>query len=74
MSAEKTKRDVVLELAKGGGATDYVPAAFFLHFAPEYRSGTAAVRKHEEFFRFTGMDLVKIQFELPWPQVPIERP
>ncbi len=30
--------------------------------------------KHLEFFRFTGMDLVKIQFEHPMPSVEVARP
>jgi uroporphyrinogen decarboxylase len=47
------------------GRTDpgYTPAAFFLHFAKEYKDGVAAARKHMEYFRATDMDFVKIQFE-----------
>jgi len=32
------------------------------------------VDKHLEFFRFTGMDFVKIQFELPMPAINIQKP
>jgi uroporphyrinogen decarboxylase len=74
MSVSKSKRDIVLDLVRGGSSVDYVPAAFFLHFPPEFRGGDAAVRKHEEFFRSTGMDFVKIQFEVPFPQVQIDTP
>ena len=30
--------------------------------------------KHLEFFRTTGMDFVKIQFEHPMPRIDIKRP
>ena len=43
------------------------PAAFFMHFDPAYHRGRAAVKKHSEFFRATGMDLLKIQYENPQP-------
>jgi len=51
-----------------------VPAAFFLHFDPSFHRGRAAVDKHLEFFRFTGMDLLKIQFEHAMPSVEIRDP
>lgn len=34
-----------------------------MHFPADYHQGPAAVQKHLEFFRFTGMDFVKVQFE-----------
>lgn len=61
------KRDVMLSLLEG--TPDYVPAAFFLHFGPEFHSGRAAVDKHLEYFRTTGMDFVKIQYEQKYPQL-----
>ncbi|HLK59842.1 MAG TPA: uroporphyrinogen decarboxylase family protein, partial [Chthonomonadaceae bacterium] len=36
--------------------------------------GRAGVEKHIEFFRATGMDIVKIQYERPFPSQPISRP
>jgi uroporphyrinogen decarboxylase len=55
--------------------TDYIPAAFFMHFDDAYREGQAAVEKHLEFFRYTGMDFVKIQYEHSQPpSSPIRRP
>src|SRR5262249_42392302 len=58
-----------------GSARPYVPAAFFLHFPPEFREGQAAVDKHLEYFRFTGMDLLKIQYERTFPpQTQIQSP
>ena len=69
------KRDAVLSLLDPNAKPPYVPAAFFLHFDPEYHSGQAAVDKHLEFFRATDMDLVKIQYERTFPRIPaIKRP
>jgi uroporphyrinogen decarboxylase len=69
------KRDLLLNLVSGQTPPDYVPAAFFLHFDPAYHQGRAAVDKHLEFFRYTGMDFVKIQYEqrLP-PGPPVQEP
>lgn len=63
------KREVMLSLLDANGMPDYVPAAFFLHFGAEYHSGRAAVEKHLEYFRATGMDFVKIQYEKPYPRL-----
>jgi len=65
------KRDFVLSLVSPSYTRGAVPAAFFLHFDEQFRRGRAAIDKHLEFFRFTGMDIVKIQFELPMPHVDI---
>jgi uroporphyrinogen decarboxylase len=64
------KRDLVLELFDTSKAQSYFPAAFFLHFDPAYQRGEAAVNKHLEFFRYTGMDFVKIQYEHTFPYLP----
>lgn len=64
------KRDVVLALSKGSAPLPYIPAAFFLHFPPEYHAGQAAVEKHLDYFRHTGMDFIKIQYERTFPQIP----
>jgi uroporphyrinogen decarboxylase len=64
------KREVILGLADANRPLPYVPAAFFLHFPPAYHSGAPAVAKHLEFFRSTGMDFVKIQFESTFPPLP----
>jgi uroporphyrinogen decarboxylase len=71
----KNRREAVLSVLDASKPQEYVPAAFFMHFAPQYHSGRAAVERHLEFFRYTGMDFVKIQFELPYPRHPeIRRP
>ena len=53
----------MLQWLEGKPAPNYTPAAFFLHFGDEYKAGSAAARRHLEFFRHTDMDFVKIQFE-----------
>ena len=62
------KREMMLELISGNAPQDYTPAAFFLHFGPQYTEGRAAIERHLEFFRYTGMDFVKIQFEQGLPE------
>jgi uroporphyrinogen decarboxylase len=63
------KRDALLNLVQGQSPA-YVPAAFFLHFDPQYHKGQAAVDRHLAFFRHTGMDLVKVQYEQTLPPAP----
>jgi len=69
------KRDVLLNLLDPAKAQETIPAAFFLHFAPADHQGQAAVEKHLEYFRYTGMDFVKVQYERTFPPLPqIQRP
>ncbi|MFI5165905.1 MAG: uroporphyrinogen decarboxylase family protein [Thermoanaerobaculales bacterium] len=69
------KRDAVLSLLDSSKPEAYVPGAFFLHFEPSCHFGQAAVDKHLEYFRATGMDFVKIQYEAKFPQLSaIRRP
>ena len=71
----KNRREAVLAVLDASKPQETIPAAFFLHFDPHYHRGRAAVEKHLEFFRYTGMDFVKIQYELPFPLHPeIRRP
>jgi uroporphyrinogen decarboxylase len=63
-----SKRDTVLALL-GSEGPQTVPAAFFLHFDPMYHTGKAAVQKHLEYARATGMDIIKIQYEHRMPPV-----
>jgi uroporphyrinogen decarboxylase len=64
------KRDTVLNLIHGNTPPAFVPAAFFLHFDPAFHQGQAAIDKHLAFFRATGMDFVKIQYEQTVPPAP----
>src|SRR5215216_3932646 len=64
------KRDAMLSLLDETTVSSYVPAAFFLHFGAPYLTGRAAVDKHLEYFDYTGMDFVKIQYEKSFPKLP----
>jgi len=61
------KRDKILGLKENKVTLDYIPAAFFMHFDKEYFSGQAAINKHLEFYEYTQMDFVKIQYEQKQP-------
>jgi uroporphyrinogen decarboxylase len=75
MFAAKNKRDAVLALLDRNARQDYIPAAFFIHFDKAFHFGPPAVQKHLEYFRYTGMDFVKIQYERTFPPIPdIKRP
>src|SRR5215467_2233368 len=63
LAAPVNKRERMLRWLAGERAPNYTPAAFFLHFGNDYKAGSAAAKRHLEFFRFTDMDFVKIQFE-----------
>ena len=65
-----TKRDVMLSVADEFRPFPYIPAAFFLHFPPEYHFGRPAVEKHLDYFRQTNMDFIKIQYERTFPPIP----
>jgi len=75
MFAAKNKRDAVLALLDRNARQDYILAAFFIHFDKAFHFGPPAVQKHLEYFRYTGMDFVKIQYERTFPPIPdIKRP
>jgi len=63
------KRDQVLGLLDQSQSPSYIPAAFFLHFPRDCHRGQAAIDKHLEYFRHTGMDIVKIQYEFAFPRL-----
>ena len=64
------KRESLLNLLNPAKAQETIPAAFFLHFDPADHQGQAAIDKHLEYFRYTGMDFVKIQYERTFPHLP----
>ena len=64
------KRTAMLNLLDPASHPSYTPAGFFIHFPEEYRHGQAAIDKHLEFFHYTGMDFVKIQYEAGYPLQP----
>ncbi len=65
----KSKRDLMMAVLEMAAPQSYVPAGFFMHFGVK---GDAAVRTHLDFFRGTGMDFVKIQFDEQQLQLPPE--
>ena len=68
------KRELIFSVIDADSKPEIVPAAFFLHFDPVYHTGRPAVDKHMEYFRYTGMDFVKIQFELDFPRIEVNTP
>lgn len=67
------KRDTLLSLVHGRTPPAYIPAACFLHFDRAFHQGQAAIDQHLAFFRATGMDFVKIQYEQGVPAAPAIR-
>jgi len=61
------RRDLMLSLIYNEIVPETVPSAFFLHFDEAHKHGQAAIDRHLEFFRATGMDFVKIQYEQVQP-------
>jgi uroporphyrinogen decarboxylase len=73
--ATRNKREHLQALLGRQSDWDYVPAAFFTHFDKQSHTGQAAVDRHVEFFRYTGMDFAKIQYEHAFPKLDfIRRP
>ena len=68
--APTNKRTRMLNWLAGKPTPNYTPAAFFLHFGNDFKAGSAATRRHIEFFQKTDMDFVKIQFEQTYERQP----
>lgn len=56
----KSKRDLMMQVLDMSSKPTYIPAGFFMHFGV---TGDAAIKAHLEYFRATGMDFLKIQFD-----------
>ena len=69
-SIPKQKRDLILSLIHEDKPQEYYPAGFFIHFDKGYQTGEAAIQKHLEYFRYTDMDFMKIQYEKVFPKIP----
>ena len=75
VAAPANKRERMLQWLAGQTDPNYTPAAFFLHFGPEFKAGSAAATRHFQYFRQTDMDFVKIQFEQTYqPQEFLKQP
>lgn len=69
------KRERVLSILDKNEEQEYIPAGFFMHFDEECHQGQAVIDKHMEYYRYTGMDFVKIQYENSFPPIPaIKKP
>ena len=64
------KRERILQVLDQSRPNEYVPAAFFLHF--QNKLGHKAVQDHKDFYRATGMDFVKVFYEIAVPKVDIQ--
>lgn len=67
-----SKRELMYQLLDQSKPNSYVPAAFFMHFNDRF--GEKAVQEHVNFFKATGMDIVKIQYEVTVPRLDIRTP
>jgi len=65
------KRDAVFGLLSGDKTQEYYPVGIFKHFGKGHKFGDIAVKTHMEYFRFTGIDFVKIQYEQSFPRLDI---
>ncbi|MFC2124226.1 uroporphyrinogen decarboxylase family protein [Bacteroidota bacterium] len=69
------KREAMLSLINDNKKQDYYPGGFFIHFDREYHFGEPAINKHLEYFRYTDLDFIKIQYENIFPKIPgIQKP
>lgn len=68
-TAPVNKRERMLRWLEGKGEPGYTPAAFFLHFDEQHKVGSAAAKKHLEYFKYTDMDFLKIQYEQEYTPV-----
>lgn len=66
----QSKRERILQVLDQSRPNEYVPAAFFLHF--ENKLGRKAVQDHKDFYRATGMDFVKVFYEISVPKIDIK--
>ena len=68
-SGPANKRERMLQWLEGKSEPGYTPAAFFIHFDDKHKLGAAAASKHLEYFKYTNMDFVKIQYEQEYTPV-----
>lgn len=67
------KREVMQRFLSGTLNASYVPAAFFMHFGKDARTGENAINAHLRYFLSSDMDFVKIQFEQGYGRIRIEK-
>ena len=64
-----TRKGIMDSFVAGTLDPSYAPAAFFIHFGPDQKVGDPAVQAHLKYFRESGMDILKVQFEQGAPRI-----
>ena len=64
-----TKKEIMDSFVAGTLDPSYAPAAFFIHFGADQKLGDPAVQAHLDYFRESGMDILKVQFEQTAPRI-----
>lgn len=65
------KREAVFGVLSGDKPQTYHPVGFFRHFGKGHKFGDVTVKTHMDYFIFTGIDFLKIQYEQPFPRLDI---
>ena len=68
-SIPDTKKGIMDAFVAGTLDPSYAPAAFFIHYHSDQKEGDPAVQAHLNYFRESGMDILKVQFEQGAPRV-----
>lgn len=68
-SIPDTRKGIMDSFVAGTLDPSYAPAAFFIHFESDQKVGDPAVQAHLKYFRESGMDILKVQFEQGAPRI-----
>lgn len=63
------KKEIMDAFKAGTLSPHYVPAAFFVHFDRDHKSGEPAVNAHLQYLLKTNADILKVQFEQSVPRI-----
>ena len=67
----ETRKEIMDRFVAGTLDPSYAPAAFFIHFGHDQKTGDPAVQAHLKYFHESGMDILKVQFEQTVPRIPV---
>lgn len=65
-----TKKGIMDAFKAGTLPESYVPAAFFVHFDRNHKTGEPAINAHLQYLLKTNADILKVQFEQYVPRIP----
>lgn len=68
-SIPSNKKEIMDRFAAGTLGQSYAPAAFFVHFPANAKTGDPAVRSHLDYFVKANADILKVQFEQFVPRI-----